>query len=55
MDEVVKKVAALLEGKLSSRLLSLVVEWANLHKRELMDNWDKARLNNPLEKIEPLE
>ncbi|MDZ7956393.1 MAG: DUF4160 domain-containing protein [Aulosira sp. DedQUE10] len=46
---------AILEGKLSSRVLALVLEWANLHKTELMDNWEKARLNNPLEKIEPLE
>ncbi len=46
---------SILEGKLSSRVLALVMEWANLHKAELMDNWEKARLNNPLEKIEPLE
>ncbi|MEA5564766.1 MULTISPECIES: DUF4160 domain-containing protein [unclassified Anabaena] len=41
--------------KLSSRVLALVVEWANLHKTELMNNWEKARVNDPVEKIEPLE
>jgi len=46
---------SILEGKLSSRILALVLEWANLHKTELRRNWEKARLNNPVEKIEPLE
>ena len=44
-----------LEGKLSPRLRSLVLEWAALHQVELMVNWDLARQQAPLNKIDPLE
>jgi Domain of unknown function (DUF4160) len=46
---------ALLEGKLSSRVLGLVQEWAADHQAELMADWELARQNEPLESIEPLE
>ncbi|MCM0589029.2 MAG: DUF4160 domain-containing protein [Gloeotrichia echinulata IR180] len=46
---------SILEGKLTPRVLGLVIEWAAMHKSELMENWQLARQNNPLEKIEPLE
>jgi hypothetical protein len=46
---------SLIEGQLSPRILGLVIEWAALHQAELMTNWQLARLNSPLEKIEPLE
>jgi hypothetical protein len=32
-----------------------VIEWASMHKSELRENWQMARENNPLEKIQPLE
>lgn len=44
-----------LEGKLKSRALGLVVEWASLHQAELMNDWELARQQAELEKIEPLE
>lgn len=44
-----------IEGKLSSRLLKLVQEWARLHQDELRQNWELARINQPLGKVEPLE
>ena len=43
-----------LEGKISPRALGLVVEWASLHKEELMKDWELAKSNKPPEKIEPL-
>ncbi len=43
------------EGRLQRRALSLVFEWATLHQRELMDNWNRASGNDPVEKIEPLD
>ena len=46
---------SILEGKLSPRILGLVVEWAALHQTELMQNWQLARLQTPLEPIAPLE
>jgi hypothetical protein len=44
-----------LEGRLPPRVLGLVVEWASQHKKELMINWEKARDDKPLKKIEPLQ
>ncbi|BCX89932.1 phosphomannomutase [Methylomarinovum tepidoasis] len=45
----------LLEGKLSPRVLSLVMEWAARHQSELMDNWQRAERYAPLKPIPPLE
>ena len=44
-----------LQGRLSPRVLGLVVEWAALHQTELMGNWDLARQQAPLHGIQPLE
>jgi len=43
-----------LEGELPPRGLGLVIEWASIHKKELLSNWKKARQDKPLKKIEPL-
>lgn len=47
--------AELAEGKLPRRALSLVKEWANVHRDELAHNWDLARIGQPLDAIAPLE
>jgi hypothetical protein len=41
-------------GYLPSRALGLVIEWASQHKEELMENWNLAKIEMPLKKIEPL-
>ena len=46
---------SVLEGKLTPRVLGLVIEWAALHKKELLANWQRAKEQQPLEKIQPLE
>jgi Domain of unknown function (DUF4160) len=46
---------ALLEGELSPRVLGLVVEWAARHRPELLDNWNQARRQLPLSRVQPLE
>ncbi len=43
-----------LEGKISPRTLGFVVEWASLHKEQLMKDWELAKSNQPPEIIEPL-
>jgi hypothetical protein len=43
-----------LEGKLPNRAVSMVLEWAALHQRELMQNWQRLRNDQRVEKIEPL-
>jgi hypothetical protein len=44
-----------LRGRLSPRLLGLVVEWASLHREELWADWDLARQQAALNRIDPLE
>jgi hypothetical protein len=46
---------AILAGKLSPKALGLVVEWASLHQNELMADWKRARQQEPLQPIDPLE
>ena len=45
----------MLEGKLSKRALSLVLEWANEHRQELMNNWISLETTGDYSKIAPLE
>ncbi|MGZ4251341.1 MAG: DUF4160 domain-containing protein [Solirubrobacteraceae bacterium] len=45
---------AVLAGTLPSRQLRLVGEWAQLHRGELMANWERAPRLEPLERIAPL-
>lgn len=45
----------IIAGKLTSRAIKLVTEWASLHQTELMQNWELAQTNQPLNKIIPLE
>ena len=42
-------------GRLPPRALGLVIEWANLHQQQLLDNWQRAQLGENPAKIEPLE
>jgi len=44
-----------LRGRLSPRVLGLVIEWASLHQAELLKNWELARQQAELQRIEPLE
>ena len=46
---------AVLEGRLSPRVLGMVIEWASLHRQELRDAWTLAENHTPLKPIEPLE
>ena len=44
----------LIEGKLPPRVLGLVIEWAGLHKNELLENWEMVKETGKWFKIEPL-
>lgn len=46
---------SILEGFLPPRALGLVMEWALIHKNDLVKNWDLAQVYQPLMKIGPLE
>ena len=43
------------QGQFPRRGLAHVLEWHELHRDELMDNWNLARERRPLRRIAPLE
>lgn len=43
-----------ISGSLPNRQLRFVLAWAELHKDELMQNWELAANNQPLQPIDPL-
>jgi hypothetical protein len=45
----------LIEGRLSKRVVALVLEWAFEHRSELLENWQRAVAQEPLQPIAPLE
>ena len=44
----------LIGGELPPRVLGIVIEWTAIHQVELMQNWERARQQEPLLDIEPL-
>lgn len=44
----------IIKGGLPRRQLKLVLAWAEIHKDELMQNWELAKENKPLNRINPL-
>lgn len=42
-------------GEFPARALTLVLEWMNLHRSELLENWQRAKQGQPLSRIAPLE
>lgn len=45
----------IVRGEMPKRALKLIFEWLELHKADLMENWNKAVEREPLNKIEPLD
>lgn len=41
-------------GRLSPRAIGLVMEWASVHRDELLEDWRLASSQMPLARIEPL-
>jgi hypothetical protein len=44
-----------IEGKIPSRALGMVIEWATSHQQELINDWELAKSLQPLIPIEPLK
>lgn len=49
------RTARIIGGSLPVRAAGLVAEWAAQHREELVADWDRARRNEPLAPIAPLE
>jgi len=43
-----------IRGALPGRQLKLVLAWAEIHKDELMQNWELSKDGKPLNRINPL-
>jgi hypothetical protein len=52
--EIDIKELTVLEGNLPPKVRELVVEWAELHREELLKNWDLMQANQKFNKIQPL-
>ncbi len=44
-----------LEGEMPRRALAMVLEWAQQHRAELMEDWELCSRNLPPRKIPPLD
>ena len=53
--EVDIRTLQILNGDLPKRAKSMVLEWADEHRNELMHNWELALQNTELNAIEPLK
>lgn len=49
------KTFEVIKGKMPQRALSLVLEWASLHRQELIEDWELCEKRQNPRKIEPLE
>ena len=52
---IVNILNGVVEGKFPKRALKLLLEWYELHKNELMENWELCRRQEMPKPIEPLE
>ena len=43
------------EGRLPRRVLNMVYEWLDLHKDELMANWERIERSETIIEIKPLD
>ena len=53
--EIAIQTLSVIGGSLTPRVLGLVMEWAALHRDELMVDWELARQQTELRRIAPLE
>lgn len=47
--------SGVVEGRFPKRALRHVLEWLDLHREELLDDWQLASARRPLRPIAPLE
>ncbi len=47
--------SGVMEGRFPRRALAALMEWYDMHKAELAEDWELAARHQPLRKIPPLE
>jgi len=45
---------SVIDGKVPPRILGLALEWAEMHKEELIEDWDLIQSTGKYNKIQPL-
>jgi hypothetical protein len=53
--EITIETFEVLKGNLPRRVMGLVLEWASLHRDELRTNWIRARAQENVQPIAPLD
>jgi len=48
-------ITGVVEGKFPRRALRHVLEWYELHQKELVENWQRCQKRESLKSIDPLE
>ena len=43
------------KGDLPKRVVGLLLEWLDMHRSELAENWQRARVGEALKSVDPLE
>ena len=46
---------AIIEGNMPPKALALIMEWTSIHKKKLLNNWNKIIKTGQFNKIKPLE
>lgn len=46
---------ALMQGQMPSRASAMILQWATLHRQELLENWEILRNNRVPVKVAPLD
>ena len=54
-EAVISLDGAVLQGSLPRRALSMALEWLAIHRAELLNDWELARLRKAMNPIDPLE
>jgi hypothetical protein len=52
--EIEIRTLAILDGRIATRALGLVMEWAAEHQVELAEDWRRASSGEPIVRIAPL-
>jgi hypothetical protein len=47
--------SGIVKGRFPKKQLRVVLDWYDLHKKELMEDWQLATKDQPLKKIKPFE
>lgn len=54
-EVVVNIYSGVVEGKFPKRAMRHVLEWYEMHREELIDNWERCQKREMPKQIEPLE